>query len=71
MTMAIVTARYPELQRRARTVSAAIMLGQARRRPRPRVGPCRYGARRGDARRLPTVAGGAAGMAAVFARARG
>jgi glycosyltransferase involved in cell wall biosynthesis len=32
MTMAIVTARYPELARRARTMSAAIMLGQARRR---------------------------------------
>jgi glycosyltransferase involved in cell wall biosynthesis len=31
MAMAIVTARYPELQRRARTVSAAIMLGQTRR----------------------------------------
>jgi glycosyltransferase involved in cell wall biosynthesis len=31
MAMAIVTARYPQLQRRARTVSAAIMLGQARR----------------------------------------
>jgi glycosyltransferase involved in cell wall biosynthesis len=31
MAMAIVTARYPELQRRARTVSAAIMLGRARR----------------------------------------
>jgi glycosyltransferase involved in cell wall biosynthesis len=32
MTMAIVTARYPELQRRARTVSTAIMLGRARSR---------------------------------------
>ncbi|MGH2864934.1 MAG: glycosyltransferase family 2 protein, partial [Solirubrobacteraceae bacterium] len=32
MTMAIVTARYPELQRRARTVSAAILLGRARSR---------------------------------------
>jgi glycosyltransferase involved in cell wall biosynthesis len=32
ITMAIVTARYPQLQRRARTVNAAIMLGQARRR---------------------------------------
>ena len=29
--MAIVTARYPRLQRRARTMSAAILLGQARR----------------------------------------
>jgi glycosyltransferase involved in cell wall biosynthesis len=32
MAMAIVTARYPELRRRARTMSAAILLGQARRR---------------------------------------
>jgi glycosyltransferase involved in cell wall biosynthesis len=32
MTMAIVTARYPELQGRARTMCTAIMLGQARRR---------------------------------------
>jgi glycosyltransferase involved in cell wall biosynthesis len=31
ITMAIVSARYPELQRRARTVGAAIMLGRARR----------------------------------------
>jgi glycosyltransferase involved in cell wall biosynthesis len=32
MAMAIVAARYPELQHRARTVNAAILLGQARRR---------------------------------------
>jgi glycosyltransferase involved in cell wall biosynthesis len=32
MAMAIVTARHPELQRRARTMSAAIILGQLRRR---------------------------------------
>jgi glycosyltransferase involved in cell wall biosynthesis len=32
MAMAIVMARYPQLRRRARGVSAAIMLGQARRR---------------------------------------
>ncbi|MCW3068925.1 MAG: glycosyl transferase, family 2 [Solirubrobacterales bacterium] len=31
MAMAIVTARYPSLQRRARTVVAALILGQARR----------------------------------------
>ena len=31
MAMAIVTARYPSLQRRARTISTALMLGQARR----------------------------------------
>jgi glycosyltransferase involved in cell wall biosynthesis len=46
MTMAIVTARYPELQRRARTVSAAIMLGRARSRAGERDwrGAARYGA---------------------------
>jgi glycosyltransferase involved in cell wall biosynthesis len=32
MAMAIVTARYPQLQRHARTVSAAVLLGHARRR---------------------------------------
>jgi glycosyltransferase involved in cell wall biosynthesis len=32
MAMAIVTARHPQLQRRARTMSSAILLGQARRR---------------------------------------
>jgi glycosyltransferase involved in cell wall biosynthesis len=37
MAMAIVTARYPSLQRRARTMSAAIMLGQARRRAAARA----------------------------------
>ncbi|MGO8906773.1 MAG: glycosyltransferase family 2 protein [Solirubrobacteraceae bacterium] len=31
MAMAIVTARYPALQRHARTISTALMLGQARR----------------------------------------
>lgn len=31
MAMAIVTARYPELRRRARTMSTALILGQARR----------------------------------------
>jgi glycosyltransferase involved in cell wall biosynthesis len=36
MAMAIVTARYPELQWRARTVIAAIMLGEARRHARLR-----------------------------------
>jgi glycosyltransferase involved in cell wall biosynthesis len=51
MAMAIVTARYPQLQRRARTVSAAIMLGQARRhvglrewRTALRYGAAAYGA---------------------------
>ncbi|MHB8233645.1 MAG: glycosyltransferase family 2 protein, partial [Solirubrobacteraceae bacterium] len=32
MAMAIVMARFPQLQRRARTMSAAILLGQAKRR---------------------------------------
>ena len=32
MTMAIVIARYPQLERRARTMSTAILLGQARKR---------------------------------------
>ena len=36
MAMAIVTERHPQLQRRARTMSTAIMLGQARRRVRGR-----------------------------------
>lgn len=34
MAMAIVLARYPELQRGARTITAAVLLGQARRRAR-------------------------------------
>ncbi len=51
MTMAIVAARYPELERRARTMSAAIMLGRARRsagerdwRMAARYGAAAYGA---------------------------
>jgi glycosyltransferase involved in cell wall biosynthesis len=45
IAMAIVTARYPELRRRARAVSAAIMLGQARRRALARdwTSAVRYG----------------------------
>jgi hypothetical protein len=60
MTMAIVTARYPQLQRRARTMSAAIMLGQARRRAGRREWrmACRYGA-------AACRAGGVAGMLGV------
>ena len=34
MTMALVSARYPELSRQARTMSTALTLGQARRRAR-------------------------------------
>ncbi len=46
IAMAIVTARHPELQRRARTMSTAIMLGQARRRAglREWTAAARYGA---------------------------
>ncbi|MHB8240370.1 MAG: hypothetical protein ACYDHN_00100, partial [Solirubrobacteraceae bacterium] len=46
IAMAIVTARHPELQRRARTMSTAIMLGQARRRAglREWSAAARYGA---------------------------
>lgn len=60
MTMAIVTARYPQLQRRARTMSAAIMLGQARRRAGRREWriASRYGA-------AACGAGGVAGMLGV------
>ncbi len=50
MAMAIVTARYPELQRHARTISTAMMLGQARRAGARRewntaaqYGPAAYG----------------------------
>jgi glycosyltransferase involved in cell wall biosynthesis len=44
MAMAIVTARYPQLQRQAGTISAAVLLGQALRRLRAREWPaaCRY-----------------------------
>jgi glycosyltransferase involved in cell wall biosynthesis len=51
MAMAIVAARYPELERRARKMSTAIMLGQARRsagerdwRKAARYGAAAYGA---------------------------
>jgi hypothetical protein len=60
ITMAIVTARYPELARRARVVSAAIMLGQARRRALARewTKAARYGL-------AACVAGGVSGMIGV------
>jgi len=68
MTMAIVTARYPELQRRARTMSAAILLGQARRRASTREW-------RAAASYAAAAAGaggvrGALGVAAAIGRAR-
>lgn len=64
MTMAIVTARYPELQRRARTMSAAILLGRAR--------SCAARGKWRRAWRYSTAAygvGGVAGTASVLAAA--
>jgi glycosyltransferase involved in cell wall biosynthesis len=60
MAMALVTARYPELERRARTMQAAIMLGQARRRAGARQWreAGRYGA-------AALGAGGVTGMVGV------
>jgi glycosyltransferase involved in cell wall biosynthesis len=60
MTMAIVSARYPQLGRRARTMSTAILLGQARRRASLRQSreAASYAA-------AAWSAGGAAGMLAV------
>jgi glycosyltransferase involved in cell wall biosynthesis len=62
MAMALVTARYPELARSARRMSAAIMLGQARRRAGARAWRAagRYGA-------AALGAGGVAGMVGVTA----
>jgi glycosyltransferase involved in cell wall biosynthesis len=67
MTMAIVTARYPELHRRARTMSAAIMLGRARTLARRRDwrGALRYAAAAYGA----GGAAGALGVAGAVARA--
>ena len=62
MTMALVTARYPELRRRAGTVAAAIMLGQARRHAAGRAW--------GDAARCALAAhraGGVSGLIGVSA----
>jgi glycosyltransferase involved in cell wall biosynthesis len=68
IAMAIVTARYPELRRRARAVSAALLLGQARRRALARDWACagRYAL-------AACAAGGIGGLASVstaLARAR-
>jgi glycosyltransferase involved in cell wall biosynthesis len=62
MAMALVTARYPELARSARRMSAAIMLGQARRRAGAREWRAAgsYGA-------AAFGAGGVAGMVGVTA----
>lgn len=67
MAMAIVGARHPQLQRRARLVSAALMLGQARRRAR--AGQWR--AARGYAAAAWGTGGalGLAGIAGAMARA--
>lgn len=73
MAMAIVTARYPELQRRARTMSAAIMFGQARRRAgqrqwRDALAHARTGLGVGG---LSGIVGVAAAMGRARARAAG
>jgi glycosyltransferase involved in cell wall biosynthesis len=68
MTMAIVTARYPELQRRARTMSAAILLGQARRRLSRRE--WRAGGAYAAAAAGAGGASGALGVAAAMAHSR-
>jgi glycosyltransferase involved in cell wall biosynthesis len=60
MAMALVTARYPELEHQARKMSAAIMLGQARRRAAR--GQWRAAARYGYA---AFATGGPAGMLGV------
>ncbi len=62
MAMAIVTARYPELARRARAMSAAIMLGQARRSAAER----QWGAASAYGR-AAIGAGGLAGVARIAA----
>jgi glycosyltransferase involved in cell wall biosynthesis len=64
MAMAIVTARYPQLQRRARTMSTAIMLGQARRRSGRRewLIAARYGAGAWGAGGVSGILGVAAAM---------
>lgn len=69
MAMAIVTARYPQLQRRARTMSAAILLGQARRRVAGRE--WRAAAAYASAAVGTGGASGFAGVAAAMARSRG
>ena len=68
MAMAIVTARYPQLRRRARTMSAAILLGQARRRAGARE--WRAAAAYGAAAAGAGGAAGLAGVAAAMARSR-
>jgi glycosyltransferase involved in cell wall biosynthesis len=68
MTMALVGARYPELSARARTVSTALALGQARRR-------ARTGQWRAASRYVATAwglggAGGAVGVGSALLRSR-
>lgn len=66
MAMAIVAARYPELERRARKMSTAIMLGQARRSASER--DWRKAARYGAAAYGAGGVGGALGVASALAR---
>lgn len=68
MAMAIVTARYPELARRTRTMSAAILLGQARRRASRRE--WRAAASYASAAAGAGGVRGALGVAAAIARKR-
>jgi glycosyltransferase involved in cell wall biosynthesis len=72
IAMAIVTARYPELQRRARTMSAAIMLGEARRRAAQRRWPeaAAYGRAAAGTGGLLGLAGVAGAIGRSRARAR-
>jgi glycosyltransferase involved in cell wall biosynthesis len=73
MAMAIVVARYPQLRRRARTMSAAILLGQARRRLAAREwrGAWAYGAAAAGAGGPAAFASVAAAMARSRSRSRG
>jgi glycosyltransferase involved in cell wall biosynthesis len=68
MAMAIVTARYPQLQRSARKMSTAILLGQARRRLARRE--WRDGVAYARAAAATGGPSGLAGVAAAMARSR-
>jgi glycosyltransferase involved in cell wall biosynthesis len=68
MTMALVSARYPELSGRARTVSTALTLGQARRRAR--AGDWRAAARYAATAWGAGGARGAVGVGCALLRSR-
>ena len=72
MAMALVTVRYPELRRRARTIGAAIMLGQARARVSAREWRAagRYGVAAFGAGGITGVVGVTAAMTRSTLRAR-